>query len=102
MSLFLLLLVNWASLTVESANSVSKSKSSSFGGGYSQRIGGNTEGMRPNSGVSNWGGINVYGSCLTANSEYRPIASFTMSKSVLYRFISKSPMKFDGNSSESC
>jgi hypothetical protein len=60
------LFVNWANLTFYWENSSSKSKSSS-GGLFSYfNTGGKTPGASPKSGVSNWGTINVNGSCFTS------------------------------------
>ena len=49
------------------ANSSSKSNSSRLGLGSSRRIGGNTAGANPRSGVSNCGTMSVSTSCLTAS-----------------------------------
>jgi hypothetical protein len=47
------------------ANCSSKSYKSRPGGGSSLRVGGNTAACKAGIGVSNYGGINVIGSCLT-------------------------------------
>lgn len=57
------------------ANYSSKSYKSRLGGGRSLRVGGNTAAYNAGIGVSNYGGINVIGSCLTPNWVYNFKAS---------------------------
>ena len=64
------------------ANSSSRSNCSRFGGGNSFRIGGNTAGRSPSSGVSNYGTIKVKVSCFTPRVSYNLTASGTIFVSI--------------------
>lgn len=72
---------------------------SRLGGGKSLRLGGNTAGFREGIGHSNYGGINVNGSCFTDISSYNLTASGTRLVSNLKRSSLKSVVKSLGKSS---
>jgi len=95
------LFVIWAILIFSLANWASRSKSSRLGGGSSFRDGGKTAAYKAGIGVSNCGGINVSGSCLTLSVLYNSRVSGIKSVSNLYNFSLNKVVKSFGSSSDS-
>jgi len=83
------------------ANYSSKSNKSRLGGGNSLRVGGKTAACNAGIGVSNYGGINVNGSCFTPSVLYSSKLSGIKSVSNLKRLSLNKVVKSFGSSSDS-